>query len=98
MFKIYATFIAFIMFVILSGCATNKLKTDISFHEMAVGKSERENKDKDFNLPFDAYVIGVEKDNKSRVAEIKECTETVHRNCLNINASYYTKNKIMQNN
>jgi hypothetical protein len=73
----------------LSGC-TSFPNTDILFHEVAVQANQRQNRDKSFDLPFNAYVVGVEKANRTRVGSIAECTvNEKNGHCLNINANYY---------
>lgn len=96
MYKEYLRYGAMAFTLLLTACSTGVLKTDISFHEIAISPQERINKTKNLDLPFNAYVIGVEKDNKSRVGEIAECSNSGNDACLRINAEYYTNNKTMQ--
>lgn len=77
----------------LAGCASFP-NTDIEFHELAVQQNLRQNKDKSFDLPFNAYVIGVEKANSSIIGTIRECeTSQQGDRCLNINSNYYARNE-----
>lgn len=79
----------------LTGCASTP-NTDIVFHELAVPTNQRQNMDKSFDLQFDAYVIGVEKANSSKVGSIKECETSEESRCLNINSKYYAENETLR--
>ncbi len=76
-----------IMALFQAGCAATP---DILFHELALAPSMRKNTDKSFDLPFDAYIIGIEKDNGNRVGQVEECRENqTEANCLRIDAPYF---------
>jgi hypothetical protein len=89
-----------LMIVMMSvpACATH-LKTDVAFHELALDPAERENRDARFDLPFDAFIIGVEKANRSQVGAIKECGASGgSTDCLNIDAPFFTQRPELRDN
>lgn len=84
------------LLILLAGCVSTP-NTDILFHELAVPMSQRQNKDKSFDLPFNAYVIGVEKANRSKIGSLEECGANQQDDrCLNINSEYYSENQALQ--
>jgi len=71
----------------LAGCVSTP---DPAFHELARFERQPPELRTKLLLPFDAYVIGIEKDNRSRVGEIAECTPgTDGGACLGIDAPYF---------
>ncbi len=91
--KTFATTCALFLLFPLTGSAA-ALNTDIVFHELALPASQRKNADKSFNLPFDTYVIGVEKANSSQIGSVRECeSNRQDGRCININSAYYANNE-----
>lgn len=95
--RIFVKISSFLLPAFLIGCSSFP-NTDLLFHEIAIQPSQRVTQDKSFELPFNAYVVGVEKANWQSVGSIYEC-EDVHRKshqCLNINAEYFATDKNFQ--
>ena len=82
--------------VSLGGCASSP---DPAFYELArFDKQPAEVRPK-LLLPFDAYVVGVEKDNASRVGEVRECTPGfAGGDCLDIEAPYFADRPTLRDN
>lgn len=72
----------------LAACAN---LPDPAFHPLALYSQQPANQTAPLSLPFQAYVVGVEKDKRARVGAISECpTGSPRLDCLNIDAEFFT--------
>lgn len=67
-----------------AGCAGNRTR----FHELALIGQSSEQQRRELTLAFDAYIVGIEKDNASRVGRIADCPGAPGGDCLAIDAPY----------
>lgn len=75
--------------VLLSGCASTSSSVG-NFHELAFIHQSSPEVKRDLSLPFDAYIVGIEKDNASRIGSIAECgSASTAAECVNIDAPYF---------
>lgn len=81
-------FPALIVAALLSGCALAPAPGE--FHPLAlIGESSADTK-RELTLPFDAYIVGIEKDNASRVGTIAECgRDSTSTECVDIDGQYF---------
>lgn len=71
----------------LAGCASTP---DPAFNELARFDQQPSEVRRKLLLPFDAYIVGVEKDNLRRVGEVRECPPgPAIGDCLAIDAPYF---------
>ena len=80
------TFWAVILAALFSGCASSPGH----FHELALINESSAEVKRDLSLQFDAYIVGIEKDNASRIGRIAECgAGSRTTECVDIDAPYF---------
>jgi len=67
-----------------AGCAGNRTH----FNQLALIGQASEQERRELTLPFDAYIVGIEKDNASRVGSLADCPGAAGGDCLAIDAPY----------
>lgn len=84
----------YLIFLMLAGCRTTS-----EFHDVANYYDKGATEQARLNLPFDAFVVGIEKANNRRAGEVAECSPPQKtQNCLDIDAPYFVDHpEIRQN-
>lgn len=79
----------------LAGCSSGPA---VEFHELALEQAQRPHADKRFDLPFDAYVIGIDKHSFWHTGRLSECAPGApHERCLDVAAPYFgTRPRVAQ--
>lgn len=92
--KILKLLLCFFTIATAAGCATRS-----NFHDLALIREQPPEAQKLLTIPFDAYIVGIEKDNSSRIGRIAECGQDgINKNCLDINSSYFMAHQDIRNN
>ena len=80
----------------LIGCAS---KPSVDFHKLALLDTLPSAEREALLLPFEAIIVGVEKDNQSRIGAIRECTViTAYTECIHIDSPYFTSQPALREN
>lgn len=79
----------------LQGCA---YQPPVGFHALAIVEQLPAPEQAALSLPFDAYLVGIEKNNAKRVGEIRECSANESTDCLFIDAPYFASKPELRSN
>jgi pimeloyl-ACP methyl ester carboxylesterase len=79
----------------LLGCVSQRSD---DFHHLALLNELSDVERQELMLPFDSYIVGIEKDNASRVGRVQECASGALTNCVNIDAPYFTQRPELREN